>query len=203
MILMKSQKSIKAKTNEKIQFLAQPGPPLGVNWRTLNGPRPSPRLAANLACLELFELAHTTRPVILLSLLLCVLVVTRKLFFTPVTHSHSVHRTYLLCLDPVTHFIPSFHSLSIQAHTPSALATLSTSESSSLSPTHLCSKSHLLSILRFQDDCIASYPHSTAPIRRRTSLIVVDISRYPRIIDPRHQATLVSLTLYLNPQTTT
>jgi hypothetical protein len=119
------------------------------------------------------------------------------------SHSFALRPSYLLYVDPVTHFIPAFHSLSIQAHTPSALATLSTSESSSLSPTHLCSKSHLLSILRFQDDCIASYPHSTAPIHRRTSLIVVDISRYPRIIDPRYQATSLSLALYLNPQTTT
>ena len=54
--------------NERENPISSPArAPLGVNRGTLNGPRPSPRLAANLACLELFELAHTTRPVILLS----------------------------------------------------------------------------------------------------------------------------------------
>lgn len=147
--------------------------------------------------------AHTTRPALSYVFLSCsAFLALRENSSSP----QSLIRTpYIILIVPgPCHSLHTFfQSRSIQAHTPSALATLSSSESSALSPTPLCSKPHLLAILRFQDDCIASYPHSTEPIHHRTSLIVLDISRYPCLIDPRHQATLISLTFHLNQQTTT
>lgn len=129
-------------------------------------PLPQVGSQSRLVC-NYLNWAHTTRPVILLSC--SAFLALRENSSSP----QSLIRTpYIVLIVPgPCHSLHTFfHSLSTQAHTPSAPATLSTSESSSLSPTHLCSKPHLLSILRFQDDCIASYPHSTAPIHRRTSL---------------------------------
>lgn len=144
--------------------------------------------------------AHTTRPVILLSS-------SRfrryeKTLLHP-SHSFVLRTSYLLYPGPVIHSIPPSTPFRSKPTLLSRLLRSLPLESSSLSPIRLCSKPHLVSILRFQDDCIASYTHSAAPIHRRTSLIILDISRYPRIIDPRHQTTLISLSPHLSQQPTT
>lgn len=139
--------------------------------------------------------AHTNSPCHTSSTFPVPVRLLRKLFFTPVTHLDVL---YFLYLDPVTRLY-LLHPPSVGSPPSFALYALYPHPSWSLSPTHLCSKPHLLSIRLFYDDCIAVYflyafaPYSRSDsAHRQTSALVIDTSRYPcTLTHPRHHTTLI------------